>query len=130
MDSRKRILVISSKRPFPVQDGASIRTSQMIRMLSQIFEVDLVYTCNPYKTFADLTELRCFCRQISEFLEPKWKCVLRALLGFFKSRPLQCSYFYSPRMMSYIQEHLSLYDYVFVIILEPFRTLMEVSVIR
>lgn len=33
-------------------------------------------------------------------------------------------------MMSYIQEHLSLYDYVFVIILEPFRTLMEVSVIR
>ena len=113
MDSRKRILVISSKRPFPVQDGASIRTSQMIRMLSQIFEVDLVYTCNPYKTFADLTELRCFCRQISEFLEPKWKCVLRALLGFFKSRPLQCSYFYSPRMMSYIQEHLSLYDYVF-----------------
>ena len=113
MDFRKRILVISSKRPFPVQDGASIRTSQMIRMLSQIFEVDLVYTCNPYKTFADLTELRCFCRQISEFLEPKWKCVLRALLGFFKSRPLQCSYFYSPRMMSYIQEHLSLYDYVF-----------------
>lgn len=113
MDSRKRILVISSKRPFPVQDGASIRTSQMIRMLSQIFEVDLVYTCNPYKTFADLTELRCFCRQISEFLEPNWKCVLRALLGFFKSRPLQCSYFYSPRMMSYIQEHLSLYDYVF-----------------
>lgn len=70
MDSRKRILVISSKRPFPVQDGASIRTSQMIRMLSQIFEVDLVYTCNPYKTFADLTELRCFCRQISEFLDP------------------------------------------------------------
>ena len=94
MDSRKRILVISSKRPFPVQDGASIRTSQMIRMLSQIFEVDLVYTCNPYKTFADLTELRCFCRQISEFLEPKWKCVLRALLGFFKSRPLQCSIAY------------------------------------
>ena len=56
MDSRKRILVISSKRPFPVQDGASIRTSQMIRMLSQIFEVDLVYTCNPYKTFADLSK--------------------------------------------------------------------------
>ena len=74
MDSRKRILVISSKRPFPVQDGASIRTSQMIRMLSQIFEVDLVYTCNPYKTFADLTELRCFCSLVMHskeyFLHP------------------------------------------------------------
>ena len=83
MDSRKRILVISSKRPFPVQDGASIRTSQMIRMLSQIFEVDLVYTCNPYKTFADLTELRCFCRQISEFLRAQVEMCITRIIGLF-----------------------------------------------
>ena len=42
--NKKRILVISSKPPFPVQNGAAIRTMQMLRMLSVFYDIDLIYT--------------------------------------------------------------------------------------
>ena len=41
-----RLLFICAKKPFPVQDGGAIRTMQMYRMLSQYFDIDMVYSCD------------------------------------------------------------------------------------
>lgn len=113
MNIRKKVLVISSKCPFVGRDGATIRTMQMIRMLAQLYELDLVYTCFPDKMMKDKREISSLCNHIQEFQEPKWKCFVRTLWGFCVLRPLQCSYFYSPRMARYVKERVNQYDYIF-----------------
>lgn len=113
IDVRKKVLVISSKKPFPVQDGAAIRTMQMVRMLSRMYEVDLAYTCYSRSKSEIPDEIRSLCGEIHEFAEPQWKCVMRALAGFFSVWPLQCCYFHSPRLARFVETHADRYDYVF-----------------
>lgn len=110
---RKKVLVVSSKRPFPVCDGAAIRTMQMIRMLARICDVDLVYTCNRSLPPADDREIQSLCGEVHAFPEPKWKMILRGLAAIFGSKPLQCGYFYSPAMRRFIDERIGGYDFVF-----------------
>ena len=55
--NKKRILVISSKPPFPVQNGAAIRTMQMLRMLSVFYDIDLIYTYTGQDSRAGLDKL-------------------------------------------------------------------------
>lgn len=113
MNSVKKVLVISSKKPVPICDGAAIRTMQMTRMLAAKYDlVDLVYCCpkaSPKK------EIRIeYCNKVVEFVEPKWKSLFRTFIGLFKRNiPLQCSYFYSDRMHDYIRQHIDEYDFVF-----------------
>lgn len=108
-----KILVISSKNPFGARDGASIRTGQMIRMLSQLFVVDVAYTSDTSEASVDRENIRMLCNDVHAFPEPVWKRVLQGLLGVFKSKPLQCCYFYSSRLNRFIKEKIGGYDFVF-----------------
>lgn len=110
---RKKVLVVSSKRPFPVCDGAAIRTMQMIRMLARICDVDLVYTCNRSLSPADEREVQSLCGEVHAFPEPKWKMILRGLSAILGSKPMQCSYFYSPAMRRFIDGRIGGYDFIF-----------------
>ena len=54
---RPHILVINSKTLLPNIDGATIRSTQMIRMLAETCDIDLVYTCSTKLRPADNSPL-------------------------------------------------------------------------
>ena len=108
--NKKRILVISSKPPFPVQNGAAIRTMQMLRMLSVFYDIDLIYTYTGQDSRAGLDKL---CKNIYAFRTSVLGMVSRGILGLFISKPLQCSYFYSSKVNSYVKNNMHKYHLAF-----------------
>ena len=108
-----RVLFICSKKPFPVQDGGAIRTMQMYRMLSQLYDVDMLFSCNDKLSYLDIPNKELEISKCRGFFLPKWKSVLQVLLTVFSKTPLQCAYFYNKKMAKYIAEHIRKYDIVF-----------------
>lgn len=108
--NKKRILVISSKPPFPVQNGAAIRTMQMLHMLSAFYDIDLIYTYTGQDSRAGLDKL---CKNIYAFRTSALGMISRGILGLFISKPLQCSYFYSSKVNSYVKNNMHKYHLVF-----------------
>lgn len=110
---RPHILVINSKTLLPNIDGATIRSTQMIRMLAETCDIDLVYTCSTKLRPADNSPLYTYCKHVKEFTTSPLAMIIRGLLGFFSRKPLQCAYLYSPKMQRYINAHINDYDFVF-----------------
>lgn len=111
--SRPRVLFINSKTLLPNIDGATIRSTQMLRMLSETCDVDVVYTCSKSTKPADVSPLYKYCGKVTEFTTSALAMVARGLSGLFTRKPLQCSYFYSREAQRYIDEHIAEYDFVF-----------------
>lgn len=111
--TRPRVLVINSKTLLPNIDGATIRSTQMIRMLAETCDVDVVYTCSTKLRPADNSPLLAFCKHVTEFTTSSAAMIMRGLLGLFSRKPLQCAYLYSPQAQKYIDQHIAEYDFVF-----------------
>lgn len=110
---RLKMLVINAKSPIPVIDGAAIRSMQMIRMLSERYNVDLVYTCKDSLKVSDESMLYKYCRNVVSFTTTQFGMILRGIFCFFNSKPLQYNYFYSRQAKSYIDSVVSKYDVVY-----------------
>jgi glycosyltransferase, family 1 len=110
---RKRVLFISSKKPFPVQDGAAIRTMQMYWMLSRYYDIDLIYSCNKKEDSSINSVDNLKIKSCKGFYLPKWRSLMQTGFALFSQIPLQCAYFFNKGMYKYIKSHLNNYDYVF-----------------
>ncbi|MCR5532934.1 MAG: glycosyltransferase [Paludibacteraceae bacterium] len=85
----------------------------MVRMLAETCDVDLVYTCSKKTQPKDISPLYAYCKHVKEFTTSTFGMIIRGLLGFFSSKPLQCAYLYSSEAQKYINEHIPEYDFVF-----------------
>lgn len=110
---RLHILVINSKTLLPNIDGATIRSTQMIRMLAETCDIDLVYSCSPKTQPEDISPLYKYCKRVTCFTTSTLSMIFRGCLGLFSKKPLQCAYFYSPQVQHYVDAHWKEYDFVF-----------------
>lgn len=108
-----RLLFICAKKPFPVQDGGAIRTMQMYRMLSQYFDIDMVYSCDSKDGASEIPEKKYGITSCKGFYLSKKKSIFQAGMALFGSKPLQCAYFYNTAMQKYIKDNICNYDYIF-----------------
>lgn len=113
MSKKKKMLFISSKKPFPIQDGAAIRTMQMYRMLSEFFDIDMVYCSNDKQACNVIPENTFNIKRCNSFYVPKWKSLIQTAIALFSKTPLQCAYFFSKKMDKFIKSRIDSYDYVF-----------------
>lgn len=112
-DRKERILFICSKKPFPVQDGGAIRTMQMYHMLSQHYDVDMLFSCNDKLSCLDIPSKELGITNCKGFFLPRWKSIIQTLLTVFSRKPLQCAYFFNKKMHKYIIDHIQEYDIIF-----------------
>ena len=109
----KRILVINSKAPYPLHTGGEMRTFQMIKLLSKIYDnIDIVYLTDKINPETEIG-LQPFCKNIYPFLSSKYRILLNTFWGLFGKLPLQVRYFYSPEIQKWIDNNLHNYDIVF-----------------
>ncbi|WP_292266296.1 glycosyltransferase [Butyricimonas sp.] len=109
----KRILIISSKAPYPLHSGGAIRTYQMIKSLSKIYTVDLLYITDDDKEETVL-EMKKFCREVFHFPVKKIDYYINVFKGFISNTlPLQVNYFYFNKIQIWIDRNIQKYDGVF-----------------
>ena len=109
----KKILVMSSRAPYPLHSGGAIRTYQVIKLLSRIYTVDLVYITDDLKD-ETVSEMGRFCREVIPFPVRKMDYYLNVCKGLISNTlPLQVNYFYFDKVQSWVDRNIHKYDGVF-----------------
>ena len=110
-----RALVISSKSPFPVYDGAAIRTFQSIAFLNRMqYQVDVLYLSdNDNKAIVE-KGLNTYCQNIYQFIISKKRSCINVIIGIMTNcLPLQVNYYMSKKAKRWIAHQQDNYNLVY-----------------
>ncbi len=111
----KKVLVVSTRPPYPLHNGSAIRTFQAIRFLSRMsYDVDVVYLTTEHDNRATDEGLAPYCRSIRWFKVSRLHSCLGVLWGLLTNRkPLQVNYYYFRSIERTIGRSASDYDLIF-----------------
>jgi hypothetical protein len=75
----KKVLIINSKAPYPLHTGGEMRTFQMIKLLSRIYQdIDIIYLTDKENPETE-KGLRPYCKNIFSFTSSKYVYGLNAV---------------------------------------------------
>ena len=110
-----RVLVLSSKPPYPIHDGAAIRTFQSIVFLNRMgYEVDVLYFSEHNDKETVEKGLSKYCRNIYQHTMSATMSRINVFKGLFTNcLPLQVNYYFSKKVKRWILDHQDDYDMVY-----------------
>lgn len=89
-----KLLVLSSRFPYPIEKGDKLRIYHQIRELSTQHEVILIALSDQKVSEEQLQEMRQYCQEIHVFRLSKIRIMLRLLGSLFTQKPFQQAYFF------------------------------------
>lgn len=95
---KKRLIIVLSRFPFPLEKGDKLRAFNQIRTLSEHFDIHLFCTVERSPSQEHLDQLLPFCREIHTFRIRSFQRFANLVYAFFFGLPLQIGYFYSRQM--------------------------------
>ncbi len=108
---KEKVLVICSRRPYPLKSGLEINIYQYIKFFSQLYAVDVIYISDNKEQPDELNHI---CNSVVAFRREKKFEKLRTLFFFvFKGMPLQVGQIYYTKLQEYINEHGREYKFAF-----------------
>ncbi len=111
---RKKLLFISSKKIYPLTRGDRIRVFNNLKILSEQYDIDLLFLTNEKTCKEDLDEIKKYCNNIKEFRFHNIMYILNVVFGFLRNKkPLQVNYFYFKKVQKWIDKRINEYDVVF-----------------
>jgi len=95
---RKKILIITSRFPFPLEKGDKLRIYHQIKYLSKYHNIHLV-SLNTESKIPELSinELNKYCQKIHIINIDRFTQAVNIIKSFIKKEPLQVGFFYSER---------------------------------
>jgi len=78
--TRKRLLFINNRFPFPIEMGIDARVINLLAVFSQKIDLDFVCLADQENSFNYIPELKKYCRHLEAFLVPNRKSMLHRLL--------------------------------------------------
>jgi len=111
----KKVLLVSSRPPYPLHNGSAIRTFQAIRFFRKLsYSVDVVYLTTQDDNRQTDEGLKDYCRTVRSFKVSPFRSCLNVLRGLFLNRkPLQVNYYYFKSIERKIAQNASDYDVIF-----------------
>lgn len=91
---KPRLLVISSRVPYPLDKGDKLRLYHQLRFLNKKFQICLISLDDAKTDISSITKLESIVDEVHVIQLPKWKIYLNLLLGFAGRKPFQVYYFY------------------------------------
>ena len=98
-----KIVVITSRFPFPLEKGDKLRAYHHIRGLAQEHEVHLISISHQPIRHDDIIELEKFCKSIHVFEIRKLRLLFNLILATIEGLPVQVGYFLDRKLKSQIQ---------------------------
>lgn len=104
---KKKLFVISSRIPFPLDKGDKLRLYHQLRFLSEQFEICLCSIDEKGDGNQHLEELKKIVQNFHVIPLGKWNKYINTFLGLFGRKPLQVYYFYQRRAKKQVDNILS-----------------------
>lgn len=106
---RKKILFLSSWFPIPANNGSKLRIYNLLRGLSQYYEIFLISFDDQSNPENHIPEIKSICAEVQTVpLRPYNPKSFKALMGYFSLSPRAMIDSYSPEMAHRIQETVSI----------------------
>lgn len=99
-----KLLVLSSRFPYPIEKGDKLRIFHQIRELSTQHEITLIALSDQPVSESQLEEMRQYCQEIHLFRLSKIRIISRLLGSLFTQKPFQQAYFFRPKIAGKIQK--------------------------
>ena len=106
MSERKKIAVILSRFPYPLDKGDKLRAYHQISYLSRFHDIYLYALSDETISVDTLNAVRPFCKDIHIYRLNKVGIILQIIRSFIENIPVQVGYFYSSRL--YRKMHTSI----------------------
>jgi sugar transferase (PEP-CTERM/EpsH1 system associated) len=100
----KKLMVITSRFPYPLDKGDKLRAYHQIKELSKECEVHLVSLSNKNINKKDKSELEKLCETVSIYKLNKIQSVLSLFRAFFNKKPFQVALFYNKKIHKKIKK--------------------------
>lgn len=105
---RKKLVIILSRFPYPLEKGDKLRAFHQIKELSKKYQITLIATSDTKVHKDSIEQLRKYCATIYILRLNIISIVVNVLFQFFTNKPFQIGYFYSSknnaRIRSILQE--------------------------
>ena len=95
MNKMQKILIVTSRVPWPLDKGDKLRAYHQIKSLSEKAEIYLFCTNDSATINGAEQELKKYCKEILVVPLPKTRIIWNLFLAFFKKIPFQVAYFYN-----------------------------------
>ena len=102
-----KLLIITSRFPYPLDKGDKLRAYYQIKELSKHNEIFLISTTEYDIKEQDINKLKIFCNEVIVYKLQKWKIAINLCLGIFSSNPFQIKYFYQRKIHNKIKKDIS-----------------------
>ncbi len=91
---RPKILIITSRFPWPLDKGDKLRIYHQLKYLSDYYEIGLITFSTREISEGDMAEIRRYTSSLVIIQDSEVSRYARVLFGFTNSRPSQVNYFY------------------------------------
>ena len=89
-----KIVVVTSRFPFPLDKGDKLRAYHQLFQLSKENEIHLIAVSDRKVEVNQIEEIKKFCKSVRVFQLKKWKIAINLFFGIFSNKPFQVKYFY------------------------------------
>ena len=89
-----KLLILTSRFPFPLNKGDKLRAYHQIKELSKKNSICLISLTEKEIAKEELNELKKYCSEIHVYKLSKWKIYWNLIAGLFSNKPFQVKYFY------------------------------------
>ncbi len=107
---KTRLVIVSSRFPYPLIKGDKLRLFHQIRFLAKEFSICLISISDVEVSADEKSHLSPFCEEIHVFRLAKWKSVANSSMSFKDSIPIQVAYFYTKKIHSEITSIINSYN--------------------
>ncbi|PRX35674.1 sugar transferase (PEP-CTERM/EpsH1 system associated) [Orenia metallireducens] len=109
----KKILVITSRVPYPPVGGDKLLFYNQLKFLSKNYDVDLLFINEGSEDFRSLDHLKQLCNQVVDFNYDRLKFKINTIKGLFSKTPLQIHYYYFKEVQKWIDDNYNNYDLIY-----------------
>jgi glycosyltransferase involved in cell wall biosynthesis len=95
LHDKKRLLFVSSRFPYPLNGGFEIKNYHLLRVLSQVYDVDAHFIQYGKISSDALNSITPFCKSIFLHRPNFFEVLIRLIRNFFNGDPLQCALYES-----------------------------------
>ena len=106
--TRKKIVIMATRFPFPIEKGDKLRTYYLLKSLHKTHDLYLISLSEETISEDQLNEIKAFTKEIHLFTLSKIGKYFRLIWGLFNSKPLQVNYFTSFKKKRKIEDLLEL----------------------
>lgn len=112
MNLNKKLLLITSRFPFPPIGGDKLKNFNLIKILSKSYDIHLVSLIDRDISKEDIDFCEKYCKEFKIFKKSKINSMLNCLKSIFNNKPLQVNYYYFNDVQKYINEEINKCDFI------------------